>query len=89
MGELAVLSLFQFLYLHRGVYFTYIACGVGWSYWFNWVVYIPAECIAAALSCNISPALMAMSGSCIGLLITYVNMSEVGTFGEIEFVGPH
>ena len=26
-----------------------IACGVGWSYWINWVAYIPAECIAGGI----------------------------------------
>ena len=25
------------------------ACGVGWSYWINWIVYVPSECIAAGI----------------------------------------
>lgn len=88
MGELAVAIPIS------GSFITYtaefisptIACGVGWSYWFNWVVYIPAECIAGGI---IMQHFTGIDGYvwavCIGLLITYVNMSEVGTFGEIEF----
>lgn len=63
-----------------------IACGVGWSYWISWVAYIPAECIAGGI---IMQHFTGINGYiwavCIGLLITYINISPVKTFGEIEF----
>lgn len=63
------------------------ACGVGWSYWMTWVVYIPSECLAAGIIMNslmphISEYLWAVI---FGLLITGINISHVKTFGEIEF----
>lgn len=44
----------------RGSYVTYakefmgdsIACGVGWSYWANWIFYIPSEALAAGYFMN-------------------------------------
>lgn len=88
MGELAVAIPIS------GSFITYtaefispaIACGVGWSYWLNWIAYIPAECIAGGIIMEhftgINGYIWAVS---IGLLITYINLSKVGTFGEIEF----
>lgn len=88
MGELAVAIPIS------GSFITYtanfispaIACGVGWSYWISWVAYIPAECIAGGIIMehftSISSYIWAL---CFGLLITYVNITKVGTFGEIEF----
>lgn len=88
MGELAVAIPIS------GSFITYtaefispaIACGVGWSYWINWIAYIPAECIAAGIIMqhftHINGYIWAVG---IGCLITYINLSKVGTFGEIEF----
>jgi amino acid transporter, AAT family len=88
MGELAVAIPIS------GSFITYtaefispiIACGVGWSYWISWVAYIPAECIAGGIIMQhftgINGYLWAV---CFGLLITYINIAKVGTFGEIEF----
>lgn len=88
MGELAVAIPIS------GSFITYaadfispaVACGVGWSYWISWVAYIPAECIAGGI---IMEHFTGVNGYvwaiCIGLLITYINIAEVGTFGEIEF----
>jgi AAT family amino acid transporter len=63
-----------------------LACGVGWSYWISWVAYIPAECVAGGI---IMEHFTGINGYvwaiCFGLLITYINMCKVGTFGEIEF----
>lgn len=63
-----------------------LACGVGWSYWISWVAYIPAECLAGGIIMQhftgIDGYLWAIA---IGFLITYINLSKVGTFGEIEF----
>jgi len=62
------------------------ACGVGWSYWINWIAYIPAECLAAGIIMHaftgVSSYLWAVA---FGLLITFINLSHVKIFGEIEF----
>lgn len=88
MGELAVAIPIS------GSFITYtaefispvIACGVGWSYWISWVAYIPAECIAGGIIMQhftgINGYVWAVG---FGLLITYINIAKVGTFGEIEF----
>lgn len=88
MGELAVAIPIS------GSFITYtaefispaFACGVGWSYWISWVAYIPAECIAGGI---IMQHFSGVNGYvwavCFGLLITYINIAKVGTFGEIEF----
>lgn len=88
MGELAVAIPIS------GSFITYtaefisptIACGVGWSYWLSWVAYIPAECIAGGI---IMEHFTGVSGYvwavAFGLLITYINIAKVNTFGEIEF----
>lgn len=88
MGELAVAIPIS------GSFVTYtsdfispsIACGVGWSYWISWVAYIPAECVAGGiimeLFTGINGYLWAVG---FGLIITYINLAKVDTFGEIEF----
>lgn len=63
------------------------ACGVGWSYWINWVIYIPSECLAAGLIMN---AMLPMVSEFVwamlfGLIFTGVNLIHVGAFGEVEF----
>ena len=88
MGELAVAIPIS------GSFVTYaadyispiVACGAGWSYWLNWVIYIPAECVAAGI---IMETLTGVNGYvwavCFGLLITAINLCRVSLFGEIEF----
>ena len=88
MGELAVAIPISGSFINYTAEFISptIACGVGWSYWITWVAYIPAECIAGGIIMQhftgINGYVWAIS---IGLLITYINISKVGTFGEIEF----
>ncbi|MCA0404349.1 MAG: amino acid permease [Proteobacteria bacterium] len=88
MGELAVAIPIS------GSFITYtsdfisptIACGVGWSYWMSWVTYIPAECIAGGIIMEHFTGIDGYVWAILfGLLITYINMSKVGVFGEIEF----
>lgn len=88
MGELAVAIPIS------GSFITYtadfispsIACGVGWSYWISWVVFIPAECIAGGIIMQLFTGVNGYVWAvCFGLLITYINIAKVGTFGEIEF----
>jgi amino acid transporter, AAT family len=63
-----------------------LACGVGWSYWISWVAYIPAECLAGGIIMQYFTGVNGYVWAlCFGLLITYINMAKVGTFGEIEF----
>lgn len=88
MGELAVAIPISgsFINYTADLISPSIACGVGWSYWISWVAYIPAECIAGGI---IMQHFTGVNGYvwavCFGLLITYINISKVGTFGEIEF----
>ena len=88
MGELAVAIPISGSFINYTADFISpsFACGVGWSYWISWVAYIPAECLAGGIIMEhftgVNGYLWAV---CFGLLITYINMSKVGTFGEIEF----
>ncbi|MDO7788567.1 amino acid permease [Desulforamulus aquiferis] len=63
------------------------ACGVGWSYWLTWVTYVPAEMIAAGIIMNFFfPSVGTLWWAVFfGLIITIINLSYVGTFGEMEF----
>jgi AAT family amino acid transporter len=88
MGELAVAIPIS------GSFVTYtsdfispsVACGVGWSYWISWVAYIPAECVAGGIIMEMFTGINGYVWAvCFGLLITYINLAKVDTFGEIEF----
>jgi AAT family amino acid transporter len=63
------------------------AAGVGWSYVFNWMAYIPAECIAGGIIMQtFMPGTSEwMWAVFFGIVITVVNLSHVKAFGEIEF----
>lgn len=88
MGELAVAIPISGSFINYTADFISptFACGVGWSYWISWVAYIPAECVAGGIIMEyftgINGYLWAVA---FGLLITYINIAAVGTFGEIEF----
>ncbi|WP_027364382.1 amino acid permease [Desulfotruncus alcoholivorax] len=62
-------------------------CGVGWSYWTTWVTYVPSEMIAAGIIMHtFVPAVPTVYWALFfGLLITIINLTYVGTFGELEF----
>ena len=51
LGELAVAIPISGSFIHYTADFISpsFACGVGWSYWISWVVYIPAECLAGGI----------------------------------------
>lgn len=88
MGELAVAIPISGSFINYTADFISpsFACGVGWSYWISWVAYIPAECLAGGIIMEHFTGVQGYVWAvCFGLLITYVNMSKVGTFGEIEF----
>lgn len=63
------------------------ACGVGWCYWITWVTYVPSEMIAGGIIMNgYFPEISTMWWAVLfGLLITFINLSCVETFGELEF----
>jgi AAT family amino acid transporter len=63
------------------------ACGVGWSYWVSWIVYIPSECIAAGIIMhNYMPEIPVYLWAILfGIVITLINLSHVKVFGELEF----
>lgn len=88
MGELAVAIPISGSFINYTADFISpsLACGVGWSYWISWVAYIPAECVAGGIIMEhftgINGYVWAVGFGC---LITYINIAEVGTFGEVEF----
>ncbi len=63
------------------------ACGVGWSYWVTWVVYIPSECLAAGIILHeYIPEIPTYAWAFgIGLIITLMNLIHIKYFGELEF----
>ncbi|MEG6584839.1 amino acid permease [Dendrosporobacter sp. 1207_IL3150] len=63
------------------------ACGVGWCYWMTWVTYVPSEMIAAGIIMNgFFPVVGSMWWAVLfGLAITFINLSRVNLFGEMEF----
>jgi amino acid transporter, AAT family len=63
------------------------ACGVGWSYWISWIVYVPSECIAAGiLMGHFAPTIPVYLWSILfGFVITFINLLHVKAFGEMEF----
>lgn len=88
MGELAVAIPISGSFINYTADFISpsLACGVGWSYWISWVAYIPAECVAGGIIMEYFTGVNGYIWAiCFGLLITYINMAKVGTFGEIEF----
>lgn len=62
-------------------------CGVGWSYWFSWLVFIPSECLAAGILMHAFWPEISTSHFTIlfGALITLINFLHVKVFGEMEF----
>ena len=88
MGELAIAIPISGSFINYTADFISpsLACGVGWSYWISWVAYIPAECVAGGIIMEYFTGVNGYVWAvCFGLLITYINLSDVGTFGEIEF----
>jgi len=89
LGELAVARPIagSFISYTRDYISPAWACGVGWCYWLTWVTYVPSEMIAAGIIMNgFFPVVSAMWWAVLfGLAITYINLSRVNLFGEMEF----
>jgi AAT family amino acid transporter len=63
------------------------ACGVGWAYWLNWVIYICVECIAAGILLNLflpEVSIYAWSMICASF-VTLINLGHVKIFGTASF----
>ncbi len=79
----------------HGSFITYIAqfvsptlaCGVGWSYWVSWIVFIPSECLAAGILMHsyVPEVPVYLWTMLFGFFITLVNLLPVKHFGEMEF----
>lgn len=59
------------------------ACAVGYSYWLNWLIYIPTECIAGGFFLNaLFPKIpIILFSLCIAFAITYFNLKKTSSFG--------
>lgn len=64
------------------------AAAVGWSYWTNWVFYIPSEAIAASIVVHaIIPAIPPLPVAIMVVaLITYIQLSKVEDYGKFASV---
>lgn len=70
------------------------AVGTGWSYWFNWVAYIPSEAVAGGIIMTQLFGNIPLFGDYTGavwaviflIIITIINLSHVENFGMIESV---
>ena len=62
------------------------AAGVGWSYWFNWCAYVPSEMIAGGIVMHrFFPSVPVIWWAiAFGAVITFINLSNVKNFGNIE-----
>lgn len=63
------------------------ACGVGWAYWLNWVIYISVECIAAGILLNnYCPDVTVYMWSMIcAVFVMLINLGHVRIFGTASF----
>ena len=70
------------------------AVGNGWSYWFNWVAYVPSEAVAGGIIMTTLfkgvPGIGNISGFIWAviflIIITIINLSHVESFGKIESI---
>lgn len=69
-----------------------LSAGIGWSFWINWVVYVPSECLAFATFMNTYYTIPFKNrawsdfiwGSVCLVLLTLINMFKVKWFGHVE-----
>jgi len=89
LGEMAVASPSQGSFINSAA--KHIspswACGVGWSYWFAWVIFVPSECLAGGLILNhFFPEVPVYAWTILlGAVISLTNLVPVKAFGEMEF----
>lgn len=62
-----------------------VSVGLGWAFWFNWVVYIPSEAIAVAMVLNaLHPGNQVFYACGALLILTVINLTAVDIFAKIE-----
>lgn len=62
-----------------------VSVGLGWAFWFNWVVYIPSEAIACAIVLNaLYPGNTAFYAIGALAVLTLINLTAVDVFAKIE-----
>lgn len=62
-----------------------VSVGLGWAFWFNWVVYIPSEAIAVAIVLNaLYPGNQAFYAIGALAVLTVINLTAVNVFAKIE-----
>lgn len=69
-----------------------LSCGIGWSFWINWVVYVPSECLAFATYMNTYYTIPFKNtawsdfvwGAVCLVLLTVINLFKVTWFGHVE-----
>ena len=80
MGELAVAIPISGSFINYTADFISpaFACGVGWSYWLSWIVYIPAECLAGGIIMQYFTGMDSyMWAIAIGFVVTCINFAKV------------
>lgn len=77
----------SFLYYARRFISPTVACGLGWAYWFDWVIVIAIECLAGGILMHFFvPRVSAYGWAVIfGLFVSYVNMRNVKIFTITAF----
>lgn len=62
-----------------------VSVGMGWSFWFNWVCYVPSEAIATAIIINnFFPGNTAFYAIGALAVLTIINLASVDIFAKIE-----
>lgn len=62
-----------------------ISTGMGWSFWFNWVCYVPSEAIAVSIVLNsLFPGNKAAYAIGALAILTIINLTAVDVFAKIE-----
>jgi AAT family amino acid transporter len=62
-----------------------LSVGMGWSFWFNWVCYVPSEAIATAIIINnFFPGNTAAYAIGTLAVLTVINLTAVDIFAKIE-----
>jgi AAT family amino acid transporter len=72
------------------------SAGIGWSFWANWVCYIPSEALATAIFVNAlikdiggwtpGPGYTFLWGVLALALLTFINVYQVKWFGHVESI---
>lgn len=62
---------------------------MGWNYWYNWTIILPAELSAAAVLINYWDANTKLNSAWIIIclaVVVFINFLGAGAYGEAEFI---